>query len=105
MMNHNEDHLQDEKPVIEEDARLARILGIVLMLVLTVFGFYVGTVGGKPWELDYQPKDMIAGFKGGAVGLTIALVINAYIYTAYKKTIDRDSVSEWYEPQSGHGHH
>lgn len=95
----------DEKPLIEEDAKIARILGLVLLVILSVFGFYVGTVGGKTWILDYQPKDMMAGFRGACVGFAIAAVINFYIYKFYTNTVARDSVQEWYEPQAGHHDH
>jgi hypothetical protein len=95
----------EEKPAIEQDAKIARVLGLVLILVFGAFGFYIGTIAGKPWKLDYQPYDMYAGFRTSAYAICIALVINVVIYTRYKKTLDQDSIAEWYEPQSGHGHH
>jgi hypothetical protein len=98
-------HEEATRPAIEQDARIARVLGLVLFLVLSVFGFYVGTIGGKPWVYDYQPKDMIPGFKGAVVGAGLAFVINIVIYTYYKNVISKDVEKEWYEPQAGHGHH
>jgi hypothetical protein len=95
----------EEKPAIEQDAKIARVLGAVAVVVMGMFGFYIGTIGGKDWVKDYQPFDMLPGYRGAAYGIIIALVVNVVIYVNYRKTLDKDSVGEWYDPQSGHGHH
>lgn len=103
-----------QKPELEEDARLARFLGVVLFFVVTTFGFYYGTifgktnpVDGKAWFFDYQLSDLNPGFKGAIIGFAIAFVMNIYIWVRYKANTDRDLVNEWYEPQShkSSGHH
>lgn len=92
----------ETRPALEQDARIARVLGAALMIVLPTFGFYAGTVLGKPWIMDYQLKDVAGGLKGLGVGLVLAVLINIYAWFWYPKTVAKDAEHEWYEPQSGH---
>jgi len=114
---HNDDMSempQDQKPAMEEDVKISRILGAVLLVVIPVFGFYFGTVFGKTnavdgviWYYDYQLSDITPGMKGAAIGLVIAAILNLYIWFRYKAQTENDLIHEWYDPQSHHsgGHH
>jgi hypothetical protein len=91
------------RPDLEPDAFLARFFGIVVVMFLTVMGFYVGTIVGKQGrEFDLQPKDLLPGVTGALAGFGIAAVINSFVYTWYTKVVKQDSEDEWYGPQSGH---
>lgn len=96
---------QDEKPAIEEDAKLARILGVVLFVVFTVFGFYYGSVFGKEWYFDYRMQDIRPSMLGAGIGFFIAIIANGYIWLKFKSNMDRDMNFEWYEPQSHRSDH
>jgi hypothetical protein len=104
---HNDDMSEQEKPVLEEDAAIARKLGIVLLVVLPIFGFYASSVLGKEWFFDYRMSDLPLGVRGAGYGLILALALNAYIWIRYKKITDEDAVHEWYDPQTERhaGHH
>lgn len=96
---------EQERPKTEEDVRIAKILGLVLMVVIPTFSFYTGTIFGKEWHFDYQAQDFIPGLRYGAVGMIIAIIINGYIWLKYPKTVSKDLEGEWYGPQSGHHDH
>lgn len=114
---HNDDMSempQEPKPVIEEDAKLARIFGVVLFVIVPIFGFYYGTVFGKTnpvdgkiWFFDYMTSDLVPGGIGALIGLAIAGAINYHIWFRYKKQVEEDLINEWYDPQShkSAGHH
>jgi cytochrome b561 len=95
---------EQEKPVLEEDAKIARILGAVLMIVLPIFGFYVSASLGKEWFYDFRVRDIEVASHGIFWGAVIAAVINGYIWLRYRDNVDKDLVNEWYDPQSGHHH-
>ena len=102
----------DEKPALEEDAKLARILGLVLFCAVPVFGFYYGSVFGKTgpvdgkiWFYDYRLADLMPSLYGALIGFVIALVMNAVIWFYYKKQTDEDLIHEWYEPQAHKSSH
>ncbi len=92
--------IDDQKPVMEEDPRLARILGLVLLVVIPVFGFYVASVFGKDWHYDYRYEDLAVSLRGAGYGFVVALFMNAYIWFRYTPQTNRDLVNEWYEPQA-----
>ncbi|HLO97673.1 MAG TPA: hypothetical protein VK171_03670 [Fimbriimonas sp.] len=96
---------EQDRPKLEEDVKIARILGLVLMVVIPTFSFYTGTIFGKEWKFDYQLKDLGPGLLGFAIGLTIAVIINGYIWLKYTKTVSNDLEGEWYGPQAGHHDH
>ena len=89
----------------EEDTRIATLFGFfVLTPVLTILGFYAGTVINKKphaeelnWFFDYQVQDLLRGFAGAAVGFAIAATIVSVILFWYP-TI----VKEHLELESGH---
>lgn len=95
---------EQEKPILEEDARIARFLGAVLLFVIPTFGFYVSSALGKEWFYDYRVQDIPTASHGIVYGLLIALAINGYIWFRYRNNVDKDLVNEWYDPQSGHHH-
>jgi hypothetical protein len=95
----------DARPALEQDAQIARVLGAVLFIVLSVFGFAIGTVFTKTLKGDLGLYSVEGGVRGMAIGFTIAVIINLYIWFVYSKTVARDIESEWYEPQSGHHAH
>lgn len=101
---HNDDMYEQEKPVLEEDAKIARILGAVLFVVVPVFGFYASSALGKEWYFDYRIQDLAVALRGAGYGFAIALVMNIYIWSRYKNNVDKDVVNEWYDPQAGHHH-
>lgn len=89
----------------EEDTRIACIFGFgVLTPVLTILGFYAGTVinkkphGSEPvWFFDYQVADLLRGFAGAAVGFSIAAVIVSVILFWYPSLVHKHL-----ELESGH---
>ena len=93
-----------EKPILEEDAKIARILGAVLLVVMPLFGFYASSALGQEWYFDYRVSDLNVALRGGVYMLILALMFNAYIWTRYKSNVDKDVVNEWYDPQAGHHH-
>ena len=95
----------DARPALEQDAQIARVLGAILFIVLSVFGFAIGTIFTKTLKGDLGLYSVEGGVKGMIIGLSIALIINVYIWCFYSKTVARDIESEWYEPQSGHHAH
>lgn len=95
----------DARPALEQDAQIARTLGLILFVVLSVFGFAVGTVFAKTLKGDLGLYAVDGGLRGMGVGLIIAAIINLYIWFVYSKTVARDIESEWYGPQSGHHDH
>lgn len=104
LRRHNDDMSEQEKPILEEDARLARILGALLMFVLPTFGFYASSALGKEWHYDYRLVDLTVAERGAGYMAGLALLMNAYIWWSYRSNVDKDLVNEWYDPQSGHGH-
>jgi hypothetical protein len=95
---------EQEKPVLEEDAKIARILGAVLMIVVPIFGFYASSALGKEWFYDYRVQDIDVAKRGFGYGLIIAVAMNFYIWYRYRSNVDKDVVNEWYDPQAGHHH-
>ena len=95
---------EQEKPVLEEDAKLARVLGAVLLVAMPLLGFYGSSVLGKEWHYDYRPQDIAVAVRGAGYLLIIAVAFNLYIWFRYKSNVDKDSVNEWYDPQAGHHH-
>lgn len=95
---------EQEKPILEEDAKIARILGAVLMVVIPTFGFYVSSALGKEWYYDYRVQDIPVALHGVFYGAIIAGIMNGYIWLRYRDNVDKDLVNEWYDPQAGHHH-
>lgn len=95
---------EQEKPKLEEDAKIARILGALLLIIIPTFGFYISSSLGKEWYFDYRVSDYPTALHGVGYGLIIAVIINGIIWWGYKKSVDRDLVNEWYDPQSGNHH-
>ena len=95
---------EQEKPILEEDARIARILGAVLLFVAPTFGFYVSSCLGKEWYYDYRISDWPTALHGFVWGLSIAVLMNAWIWFRYRNQVDQDLVNEWYDPQAGNHH-
>jgi hypothetical protein len=95
---------EQEKPILEEDTRIARILGAVLLVVVPTFGFYVSSALGKEWHFDYRPQDLNVALHGAGYGLLIAAIMNGYIWLRYRDNVNKDLVNEWYDPQAGHHH-
>ena len=104
MRRHNDHMSEQEKPILEEDAKLARILGAVLMVVLPLFGFYASSALGKEWHYDYRLSDLAVAERGAVYMFVLALFFNAYLWFRYRSNVDKDLVNEWHDPQSGHGH-
>ncbi len=92
----------EARPALEQDAQIARTLGKVLFVVLSVFGFAIGTIFTKTLKGDLGLYSLDGGLRGMGIGLIIAAIINLYIWFVYSKTVARDSEAEWYAPQSGH---
>jgi len=104
LTRHNDDMSEQEKPHLEEDAKLARILGAVLLFVVPTFGFYASSALGKEWFYDYRMSDLAVAERGAAYGLIIAVAMNFYLWFRYRSNVDKDLVNEWYDPQTGHPH-
>lgn len=104
---HNDDMSEQEKPILEQDAAIARKLGLVLLVVLPIFGFYASSALGKDWHFDYRVSDLPVAMRGAVYGFVVAAALFAYITIRYKKITDEDAVHEWYEPQTERhsGHH
>jgi hypothetical protein len=96
---------EQEKPILEEDARIARFLGAVLLVVMPTFGFYASSALGKEWHFDYRTSDIPTAVHGIGYGLVLAVAFNFYIWYRYRANVNKDVVNEWYEPQAGHDHH
>lgn len=94
------EHPEPQTSGLDEDPKLARVLGLVLFLVIPLFCFYVGSVFGKDWHYDYQTKDIYPGLVGAGVGLVVAFGMNLYIWIKYRKQSDADYIHEWFEPQA-----
>ncbi len=62
-------------------------------IICTLVGFYFGTVAGSPHIKDFQPSDMAAGFKGGAIGLGVGILIAIWVTIQYPKSTQRDDLS------------
>ena len=101
---HNDVMSEQEKPVLEEDAKLARILGAVIMVVLPLFGFYASSALGKEWHYDYRVEDIAVALRGAGYMALVALGMNGYIWLRYKNNVDKDVINEWYDPQTGNHH-
>ena len=101
---HNDVMSEQEKPVLEEDAKLARILGAVIMVVLPLFGFYAASALGKEWHYDYRVEDIAVALRGAGYMALVALGMNGYIWLRYKNNVDKDVINEWYDPQTGNHH-
>ena len=95
---------EQETPNLEEDAKIARILGAVLMVVVPIFGFYASSALGKEWHFDYRFEDRWVALRGAGYGLIIAFFMNLYLWFRYRSNVDKDLVNEWYDPQSGQHH-
>ena len=67
-------------------------------VICTLIGFYFGTVCGSDHVVDFQPKDMAAGFKGGAIGFVIGVGIALWVTIQYPKATRRDDLT-------ANGHH
>ena len=102
---HNDDMSDQDKPVLEEDAKLARILGALLLVVVPIFGFYASSALGKEWHYDYRTSDLPVALRGALYGFIIAVFFNVYIWIKYRDDVNKDVVNEWYDPQAGHDHH
>jgi hypothetical protein len=105
LSRHNYVMSDQEKPILEEDAKIARILGAILMIALPLWGFYASSALGKEWYFDYRIQDLPVALRGAGYMLILAFGFNVYIWFRYKSNVDKDTVNEWYDPQAGHDHH
>ena len=62
-------------------------------IVCTLVGFYFGTVAGSNHIIDFQPKDMVAGFKGAGIGLAVGIFIAIWVTIQYPRATQRDDLS------------
>ena len=104
LSRHNDDMSEQEKPILEEDARLARILGALLLVVLPLLGFYASSVLGKEWHYDYRLQDLAVAERGAGYMLILAVGMNFWIWYRYRSQVDQDTINEWYDPQAGNHH-
>lgn len=104
----------ESKPAPEEDVRISKILGAVLLIILPIFGFYVASVFAKTnavdgviWHYDYMASDLWPSLRGAGYGFVIAVGMNAWIWFRYCPSRAHDENYEWYEPQKHRsaGHH
>ena len=89
----------------EEDTRIALLVGWnVFLPVLTVIGFYVGTIVVDEHTIDLQRHDLIAALPFAGFGAAIGTAIGLFLTFVYPNMVHRDLRREHAVGYESHEH-
>lgn len=79
------------------------LVWIVLPVVFTLFGFYLGTFVASQHVQDLQGGDIDKGVYGAVAGFALSVIFGLATTSVYPKVIE----AEYLEREAGHGssHH
>ena len=89
----------------EEDTRIAFFFGwFVAVPVLTILGYYFGTIAVDEHVVDLQPRDMNAAIPFALIGGGIGVLISLFLTFIYPKMVYRDLQREHAAGYESHEH-
>ena len=73
-----------------ETRMMLYLCGIVLPIVCTLMGFYLGTFVASQHVVDIQARDMYKGLVGGIIGFAVSMLVLVGMVSFFPKVVDRD---------------
>jgi H+/Cl- antiporter ClcA len=92
------------KKLVERPEMLMAVClcGVVLPVVCTAMGFYLGTFVTSQHIQDLQGRDIDRGVYGGIIGFGVSIFVGLGMLAIFPKVVDRDDAAR--SERDGHAH-